>query len=172
MFKIPRQQMAEITRTTVRNYEERMVRQLGKQSPGGCFGVPRDDLLDKVQQGIERAALRKITSEKHVGKFIALATALGPEFDRELEWAAEMLGQLTPKNIDQVLEALSHKAAVHLVTHAGADQADQARASGAAAALTGAPKPGDEPLSQVAAVGDPVAPCPKVAPRRLYSFSS
>ena len=172
MFKIPRQQMAEIARTTARNYEDRMVRQLGKQFPGGCFGVSRDDLADMVQQGIERAAMRKITAEKHVGKFIALATALGPEFDADpkLPWASALLDQLTPENTPEVLDALSHKAAEHLLASAGTDK--KAGASEAAAALTGPPRPGDEPLSPAAEVGDPVAPCPKSAPRRLYSFSS
>jgi len=171
MFKIPRQQMAEITRTAVRNYEDRMVRQLGKQFPGACAGMSRDDLADLVQQGIQRAALRKITSEKHVGKLIALATALGPEFDTDpkLPWAGALLGQLTPQNAGEVLDALSHEAAEHLRTNASADNANVAEA---AAALTGPPKPGDEPLSAAADVGDPVAPCPKIAPRRLYSFSS
>ncbi|HEY0135256.1 MAG TPA: hypothetical protein VGB85_14325 [Nannocystis sp.] len=174
MFKIPRQQMAEIARTAARNYEDRMVRQLGKQFPGGCFGVSRDDLADMVQQGIERAAMRKITSEKHVAKFIALATALGQEFDMDpkLPWAGELLDQITPENVPEVLDALSHKAAEHLMTSAGADNVGSANASEAAGALTGPPQPGDEPLSPAADVGDPVAPCPKLARRRLYSFSS
>ncbi len=170
MFKIPRQQMAEIAKTTARNYEQRMVRQLGKQFPGGCLGMSEKDLVDKVQQGIKRAAVRKITSEKHVGEFIALATALGQDFDMDpnFEWADELLGELTPQNVPAVLDTLKQKAAQYLAARPGAGASE----TEAAEALTGGPRPGDEPLSDTAEVGDPVAPCPKLALRRLYSFSS
>lgn len=168
MFKIPKQQMVEIARTAACNYEKRMVRQLGKQFPGTCLGMSEMDLVDRVQQGVLRAALHKITAEKHVGKFIALATALGQEFDMDpkYQWAHEMLGNLTPQNTSEVIEALNQKAAEHLAALPGAG------AKAAAEALTGGPRPGDEPFSERADVGDPVAPCPKLARRRLYSFSS
>ena len=168
MFKISRQQMAEVTKTAVRNYEKRMVSQLGKQFPGACLGMSEKDLVDKVQQGIQRAAIRKITSEKHVGNFIALATALGQDFDMDpkFEWADELLGELTPQNVPAVMDVLNQKAAQYLAAQPGAGAAE------AAEALTGGPKPGDELLSDKADVGEPVAPCPKLALRRLYSFSS
>lgn len=171
MFKISRQQMSEIAGAAARDYEARVVRQLGRQFPGGCFGVPRDELVDAVKQGIERAALRKLSKEKHVGKFIALAAALGPAFDTDpkLPWAQAMLEKLTPNNAAEVLEALSHRAAEHLATRAGVDPAV---VTAVVTALTAAPGPEDEPMSDRADVGDPVTPCPKLAPRRLYSFSS
>lgn len=160
--------MTEIARTAACNYEKRMVRQLGKRFPGGCLGMSEKDLVATVQQGIQRAALRKITSEKHVGEFIALATVLGQEFDMDpkLQWADDMLAELTPQNASEVLDALTQKAAEHLAA------LPDAGARAAAEALTGGPGPGDEPFSDKVEVGDPVAPCPKLARRRLYSFSS
>jgi hypothetical protein len=168
MFKISRLQMAEIVKTAVRDHEQRMVRKLTQQFPGGCLGVSKDQLVDRVRQGIQRAALRKLSSEKHVGKFIAVATALGQEFDMDprFEWADELLGQVTPQSAPRVIELLSEKAAEHLKGQPGAIAAEAVKA------LVGGPAPGDEPLSETAEVGDPVTPCPKLAPRRLYSFSS
>lgn len=168
MFKISKQQMVEIARTAACNYEKRMVRQLGKQFPGPCLGVSEMDLVDRVQKGVLRAALHKITSEKHVGNFIALATALGQEFDMDPkhQWAHEMLGTLTPQNASEVIHALNRKATEHLAALPGAG------AKAAAEALDSGPRPNDEPFSERVEVGDPVAPCPKLAQRRLYSFSS
>jgi hypothetical protein len=168
MFKISRLQMTEIAKTAVRNHEQRMVRQLTEKFPTGCFGVSKDELVDRIRQGVQRAALRKLSSEKHVGRFVAVATTLGQEFDMDpkFEWADELLAQVTQQNAPKVIEMLSEKAAEHLKGTPGAIAAEAVKA------LVSAPAPDEEPLSENAEVGDPVTPCPKRAPRRLYSFSS
>jgi hypothetical protein len=56
-----------------------------------CAALPAEDLRAMVEEGIARAASYGIDAERDVCKFLNLVAVFGKDFDRNLDWAREML---------------------------------------------------------------------------------
>lgn len=158
LFKLAKQQVVGLAESRVRSFEERMVQKLGERLPLRVAGMSAADLVNVVRDGVARAAVYRITSEKSVARLITLTQTVGKVLD------IEELADVSEEKIAAKVEELCDNAAKDFFARLKIDKL----AAEAAAAL----KRAGEGFSEKLPVGDPVAPCPKAERRRIYAFSS
>lgn len=174
MLKITRQQMARFATSSVRNFEDRMVRHLGERFPLLSAAKGPEGLLHMVQREIGRAALHGITVEKDVRRFIELSSALDGDLDDALDPPQDTEGpaKTAPRTPAETLERIAELAPQKLF-EAPAAANDALRREAASAVADTSPGATDDPSGGKTPVGQPVMPCPgKSLRKRLCAFST
>lgn len=162
--------MDAFSKSCARNFEQRMVRHLEARFPARCAAMDSSSLLLLVQKGIERAASHGITAEIDVCQFVELTCTLGEEFDEDpsLPWATEILGRAGPDKASERVEKLSAAASHHLAQTQPESMEGASQREISETRLTGT----KGQFSSRTYVGQPVAPCPKPAKKRILVFSA
>jgi len=93
MLRIQKHQELELTKLTMRSFEDRMVDHIKKFFPEHFTALEDEKTRALIQFGISQAATYDIISERDVCIYIDLMIALGPEFDTDPKttWAADIL---------------------------------------------------------------------------------
>lgn len=83
--------MQVFSEASLERFEENMLAHLNRFFPQQCADLSPQQLKDTVQYGIKRASWYGITTERDIYKFIDVILLLGPDFDRKVPWAVEIL---------------------------------------------------------------------------------
>jgi hypothetical protein len=115
VLTIRRDQINELARVPRDVFVDQMVVHLTRYFPERAQALGREGLRDQVRTGIERGASYGIVSERDLCDYLAVACALGPDFDRdpELPWAAEILNDETLPNPGDRMEEIYRCALEH-----------------------------------------------------------
>jgi hypothetical protein len=91
MFRIRERTMDAFTHAAVRAFEDEMLDHMSHCFPNELATLGEDAARDFVRRGIERAHGYRIDSALDVCKFIDLMLVFGDDFDRECDWARDIL---------------------------------------------------------------------------------
>lgn len=77
-----------------RRFEARLCAELSRHWPEACRALGDEGLRDRVHEGVERARVHGLTTQRDVLRFLNVMFALGPGFDTDARypWAAAILG--------------------------------------------------------------------------------
>lgn len=118
MLKIRREQVDLLAESSQRVFERRMLAHVEKHFPEHYVKLGRDDCLELICFGIERAKLYDFVSERNVCKYIDLMLCFGVEFDRDSKqpWAAKILNDESWVSADVKMSALFQRGLSQLKT--------------------------------------------------------
>ncbi len=91
MFKVRREQMDAYREAALRDFEDRVVRHVGRCLPDRLATMGEGAVREVIRLGIQRAEGYGIVAERHVCKFIDLMLVFGVSFDEDRGWAQEIL---------------------------------------------------------------------------------
>jgi hypothetical protein len=91
VFKVRREQMEAYREAALRDFEGRVVEHVARCFPDRLATLGEDGLRRMIRAGVERAGVHGVVAARDVCKFIDLMLVFGVNFDREREWAREIL---------------------------------------------------------------------------------
>lgn len=91
MFKIKREQMNVLRQASLEGFVDKMREHLSDTFPLETRRLGQTALEEMIWYGIGRAETYEVTSERDVCLYLGLMLVFGRDFDRELEWAREIL---------------------------------------------------------------------------------
>jgi hypothetical protein len=93
MFVIRQEQMDALSRQLLRSFVVRMLLQLKTAFPERTKGLTDDELRERIEAGIERAAKYGVTDEADVERYLEYVVRYGPDFDtnKKTFWAGQIL---------------------------------------------------------------------------------
>jgi hypothetical protein len=91
MLAIRAEQFAVLEQSARDRFERRLAADLHASFPEECAGRDEPGLLSMVREAIARAGQYGLESERDLGLFTDLWLVLGPDFDLDLPWAAQLL---------------------------------------------------------------------------------
>lgn len=93
MLTIRKEQMQVFEERMRRQFEDRMVKDLGTKFPDQTKTMAEDGLRSLIDAGIEKAKHYGITAEEDVQAFLEYMLIYSPDFDTDPEtsWAGEIL---------------------------------------------------------------------------------
>jgi len=92
MLTIRAEQMKVLGQARQRRFETRIVAYLRRAYASHVSQLSDERLSDLIRRGIGDSAQYGIVGESDVSRYIGYVVTYGPEFHRELPWAAEILG--------------------------------------------------------------------------------
>jgi hypothetical protein len=84
-------QLEALGASAQRCFEERLIAHLEKFFPQPCAVLGEAGLRQLCREGIARARIHGLRSERDLCKYLNLMLVSGRDFDREQPWAAEIL---------------------------------------------------------------------------------
>ncbi len=98
MFRIRGEQKRAFREDALRDFEARVLAHVERCFPERHAELGTEEVRAMIRLGIEQAAAFGVVAERDVCKFVDLMLVFGAEFDRECDWAREILGAATPKD--------------------------------------------------------------------------
>lgn len=93
MLKILPGQMTQLAERAQADFVVAMRSHLRSGYPERCGSMSDDELTGLIREGMERARSHGIEIDFDIQRYLELMVVLGPRFDRELDWAAAILGR-------------------------------------------------------------------------------
>jgi hypothetical protein len=121
MLKIRPEQMEEMSKVTLKTFEDDMVEHVKKFFPGYYDVLGEPIVRDVILYGVDRAEEYDLTTQRDVCLYINLMFLLGSNFDKDLQlpWIAEALGDETGTDPSARIDRLYDEAMEYLDEVAG-----------------------------------------------------
>lgn len=93
MLRITREQLDPLAAPMRSSFRDRLRPRLRKGFPDRAGPRSDGDLDTAIDEGVASAASHGVHAERDVERYVYLTFALGPDFDRALPWAADILAK-------------------------------------------------------------------------------
>ncbi len=91
MLKVLEAQMDHLAAITRADFTADMRAALRERHPAACAPMTDDDLTARIEHGVARSATYGIEIAHDVSRYIDLMFQLGPDFDKDVDWARAIL---------------------------------------------------------------------------------
>lgn len=93
MLKVLDAQMDHLAALTRAEFTADMRSSLRERYPEACAPMTDADLTARIEHGMARSAAHGIDTAADVARYIDLMFQLGPDFDKEIDWASSILSR-------------------------------------------------------------------------------
>jgi Domain of unknown function (DUF4123) len=103
------EQFHALSKASKEHFVQQMAAHVREFFPEACSRMSQSEFEQRIHHGMAKAALHGITAEQHVCRYLDLMFALGPNFDQEHRWAADVLTDrsigLSSEKLERLYEA-------------------------------------------------------------------